>query len=389
MTVADDALAVVQAVRELEPRVRAAAEPAESARRLPPDLIAALAATGVFRLCVPRALGGAESDPRRLVEAIETVASADGSAGWCVMIGTTSGVISAYLPVDEAAAIYADPRLVTGGVFAPSGKAVAVDRGFQVSGHWAFASGCEHCQWLMGGCVVFDGDTPRLLPGGAPDTRLMMFPASAARVLDTWNVSGLRATGSHDIAVSELHVPAARAVSLITDRPRYPGPLFAFPVFGLLALGIAAVALGIARRAIAELIALAGAKTPQGSRRRLNERAMIQVGVAQADATVRAARALLFAALEESWQGATTAGRISMDQRGRLRQAATHATWSAAQAVDLMYNAGGGTSIYATSPLQRCLRDVHVVTQHMMVAPATWELIGRLLLGLESDTTML
>ena len=222
----------------------------------------------------------------------------------------------------------------------------------------------------MGGCVVLDDGSPRLLPNGQPDSRMMLFPAAAVEILDTWTVSGLRGTGSHDIAVSDLLVPAGRSVSLITDRPRQPGPLYIFPVFGLLALGIAGVALGIARRAIDELIDLAGAKTPTGSRKRLGERAMVQMHVAEAEALLRSARAFLFDAIGDAWQAARGTGAISIAQRATLRLAATHATTSAAKVVDLMYNAGGGTSIYATSPLQRLFRDIHVVTQHMMVAPA-------------------
>jgi alkylation response protein AidB-like acyl-CoA dehydrogenase len=378
----------IAAARELAPRIRAAADVLEAGRRLPGDLVAAMAGAGIFRMCVPRSLGGGELEVVDMLETIEELARADGSAGWCAMIGATSGLVSAYLPGPFAREIYADPALVTGGVFAPSGKAIAVAGGYEVSGRWAFASGGEHCAWLMGGCVVSDDGAPRLLASGAPDTRMMLFPAAEVEVIDTWTVSGLRGTGSHDIRVAHVFVPAGRSVSLITDPPREPGPLYRFPVFGLLALGIAAVALGVARRAIDELAALAGGKTPSGSRRRLAERAVVQVQVSEAEAAVGAARAFLHAEVARAW-AAACAGTIALDQRARLRLAATYATASAARAVDAMYNAGGGTAIYATSPLQRCFRDVHVVTQHMMVAPATYELVGRILLGLETDTALL
>ena len=306
------------------------------------------------------------------------------------MIGATSGLLSAYLPDATAREIYAQaPHVITGGVFAPYGKATVVAGGYRVTGRWPFASGCEHCTWLMGGSVVLDHGTPRLLPNGQADSRLMLFPATDAEIIDTWTVSGLRGTGSHDVAVSELFVPDGRSASLITDRSCQPGPLYTFPVFGLLALGIAGVALGIARSAIDELVQLAGAKTPTGSRKRLGERAVIQMHVAEAEALLRSARAFLFDAIGDAWHAAQSAGAISVTQRAVLRLAATHATTSAGKVVDLMYNAGGGTSVYATSPLQRQFRDIHVVTQHMMVAPATYELTGRLFLGIDTDTTML
>ena len=383
------ATAVVDAARGFIDGIRARADQIERDRRLPPELIEAIAEAGLFRMCVPRALGGGEVDVVTMLRAIEAFAEADGSAGWCLMIGATSGLLSAYLPEPAAREIYAAPHTVTGGVFAPLGTAVSVLGGYRVTGRWAFASGCEHCAWLMGGAVVLDDGTPRLLPSGAPDSRFMLFPAKDVEIIDTWTVSGLRGTGSHDMAVHDVFVPEARSVSLLSDRPRHHSPLYALPVFGVLALGIAAVALGIARNAIAALSQVAVNKTPSGSRRRLAERATVQAQVAQAEASLRSARAWLFDTVAETWVAACTDGAMTIAQRGLLRLAATHATTTCAAVVDLMYNAGGGTSVYASSPLQRCFRDVHVVTQHMMVSPATLELTGRLFLGLDTDASML
>ena len=218
---------------------------------------------------------------------------------------------------------------------------------------------------------------------------MMLFPAADVRIVDTWTVSGLRGTGSHDMTVEDVLVPAERSVSLMDDRPREQGALYAFPAFGLLAFGIAAVALGIARAAIEELVRLAGGKRSQGSRRTLAERGVVQAEVAQAEALVRAGRAFLDDAIDRAWERAAADGAIGVEERVGLRLAATHATTSAARAVDLAYNAAGGTSVYAASPLQRCFRDVHVATQHAMVASATWELAGRILLGLDTDTSQL
>jgi alkylation response protein AidB-like acyl-CoA dehydrogenase len=372
----------IAALEALVPRIRAAADEIEAGRRVPLPLVHALADTGVFRLCVPRALGGGEAHPNQLVDAIETIAAADGSAGWVAMIGATTGVVAGYLADAVAREIYGgDPRVVTGGVFAPRGTAVPEGDGYRVSGRWPFASGSEHCAWLMGGCLVRDGGPPR--------ARMMLFPASAARILDTWNVAGLRGSGSHDMTVEGLLVPAERSVSIIDDRPRATGPLYAFPVFGLLAIGIAAVALGIARAAVDELVRLACEKTPQGSRRTLAERGVLQADVARAEALVRAGRAFLREAVDGAWAAAEVGGTIGLAERARLRLAATHATANAAHATDLVYTAGGGTSVYATSPLQRCFRDVHVATQHIMVAGPTWELAGRVLLGLDTDVSQL
>jgi indole-3-acetate monooxygenase len=387
---ADTSESLVEAARRLGPAVGGLADTTERERRLPAELVRAFAEAGFFRMCVPRALGGGEVDPATLVRVLEALATADASAAWCAMIGATSGVVAAYLPEATARAIYAtNPGVVTGGVFAPQGRARPERDGYRVSGRWAFASGCQHSSWLMGGCIVLDGGTPRTLPGGTPDVRLMLFPAAEVEVIDTWSVAGLRGTGSHDIAVSDLFVPAERSTSLASDPPHAPGTLYAFPVFGLLALGIAAVALGIGRAAVDELARLAAEKTATLQRRRLAERGLVQAQVAEAEATLRAGRALLLETVAETWTMATAAGTIAPRQRALVRLAATHATTSAARATDLMYHAGGGTALYATSPLQRCFRDVHAVTQHMMVGYATYELAGRLLLGVDTDTAML
>ena len=380
--------AVLERARALVPEIRARADEIESARRLPLDLVDKLRSTGIFRLGIPRTLDGLEADPSILVRAIEEVSAADGATGWCAMIGATSALVSGYLAEPVAREIYGPMPVISGGVFAPKGRAVIDGDDFVVTGRWPFASGCEHCDWLMGGCVVFEGGKPKLGAGGVPQTTMVLFPAAAATIHDTWNVSGLRGTGSHDIEVRDVRVPRARALALATDRPSVEGALYRFPVFGLLALGIAAVALGLARRAITELEAIAVDKTPTASRRRVAERAAVQADVARAHAETDAARAYVFEAIAGAAREAA-GGEIPIMLRGRLRLAASHATASAAIAVDRMYQAGGGTSIYAGCALQRCFRDVHVATQHLMVAPPTFELVGRVLLGLDAETSML
>lgn len=373
---------LIARARALAPRVAALAAQAEAGRRLPPVLVSAFADAGFFGMLVPRALGGPEAHPTELLDTIEILAAADGSAGWCAMIAATTSVLAAYLPDDEARAVYGRPGTATGGAYAPQGTAVAAPGGWRVSGRWPFASGCQHCAWLVGGCPVPG-------PDGKPEVRLMTFPAEDVEIVDTWHVAGLRATGSHDIVVRDLLVPAARSVSLTSDRPRRGGALYAFPVFGLLALGGAAVATGIARRAVDELVALAATKTATLQRRRLAERPTVQARVAEAEALIAGGRAALRDAVARAWEAAERGGTIPLAARARLRLAATHATATAARAVDLMYTAGGGTSLYETSALQRCLRDAHAVTQHVMVAEPTYELVGRVLLGVDTDTSML
>ena len=376
--------------RGLSARIAADAPAIEEQRRVPPALVAELARAGLFRMLVPRAVGGLEVDPATMLDVLEEVACADGSAGWATMIGATTGVIGAYLPDAAAREIFAtDPDIVTGGVFHPRGRAVLTDGGYRVSGRWPLASGCQHCSWLLGGCVIFADGKPRLRADDTPEVRMTIFPADQVRIIDTWNVSGMRGTGSHDIAVEDVFVPFERSVWFSTDVPQRGGPLYAFPVFGLLALGIAAVALGIARGALDDLTAIAGTKVATGSRRPLAERSAIQATVARATAQLGASRTFVHQTVHEVWQDAQGGAPVALEQRARLRLAATHAVREAVQVVDAMYEAGGATAIYADNPLQRRFRDVHVATQHILVAQPTWELAGRILLGLPAETEML
>ena len=381
---------LVEIARSLYPLLASASSRIEQERRLPDDIVTALRNSRLFRLCVPKIYAGLEAPPVDMVEAIAEVARADGSAGWCVAIGATSGLLAGYLADADAREIYGtDPTSVSGGVFAPRGQAVAEGEAYRMRGRWPFASGVGHCSWLMGGCVVVEGGKPALLPNGLPDSRLLLFPAAEATVHDTWSVSGLCGTGSHDMEVTDILVPRSRAISLMTDKPRATSPLYKFPVFGCLAICIAAVTLGLARRAIDELVELAGGKIPTGSRKRLADRGVVQVQVAEAEASERSARAFLLDTVATTYEEAARDGRIDVKQRALMRLAACHTVTAAKRAVDAMYDAGGGTSIYRTSPLQRCFRDVHTASAHLMVSSSTLELVGRVLVGVDADTSQL
>jgi alkylation response protein AidB-like acyl-CoA dehydrogenase len=348
----------------------------EEGRRLAAPVVDALRDAGLFRLCVPSALGGLEAHPSELVDCIEAVAHGDGAAGWCLMIGATSGAAAAHLPADGAAEVYRDPAVVTGGVFAPSGTVVAADGGVRVSGRWSWASGCQHCDWLMVGCLTDAGH------------RLALLPTAEVEVVDTWWAMGLRGTGSHDIAVDDRFVPAHRLADL-TGAPTAGGPLYAFPVLGLLAVGVSAVGLGIARRALDELTTLAAGKVPTMASRRLAERSAVQGDVARAEALLRGGKAFLHDAIDRAWAAAAGTGEIGSADRAGLRLAATSASRWSAEAVDLVHAAAGGTAVQErASVLGRCFRDAHTVTQQLMVGPPTYDAVGRVLLGLDDGSAL-
>ena len=375
------------------PEIAMRAAEIEACRFLPQDIATRFAEAGLYRLCIPAEYGGLESHPGEFVKVVERLAQADGSAAWCVFIGATSGLVAAFLEPSEATRVFGDPRTITAGVFAPRGKAVRSNEGgiegYRVTGRWQWGSGSRNAQWIAGGCMIIGDDgKPEMLAEGIPQNRMMIFEADQVHLHDTWDVSGLCGTGSTDFEVKALFVPASRAVSLISDKP-LPRPLYCFPTFGLLGIGIAAVSLGLARGAIDGLIDLAGGKTPQGSSKPLALRAKAHLDVSEAEALTRSGRAYLMEAIDAAWEAATRNGEITVAHRRDLRLATTHAVRSATKAVDLMYTLAGGSSVYRDSALQRQFRDVHVATQHMMVSDATYELTGRLLLGVPTNTAML
>ena len=353
----------------------------EQLRRLPPDLVSALAATGVFKLWVPAAYGGAQAHLRDGLDAIEQVAYHDGSTGWCVMIAATTGLCAGFLPAEHAAAIFGPPDAITGGFAMPAGTAKQVDGGLRVDGRWSWGSGTDHCTAICGGVHLVDSDPPRF--------PIVFFDVADVELLDTWHVAGLKGTASGDYAVDGAFVPEGRWVEWAGQPgPRVDHPLYRVSFLGALAIGVASVVVGLGRRAIDELVQMAG-KVPTGSSRSLAERPVVQAQVAAADAAVRSSRAFLRAAADECWDAAVAGQPVTAELKRTLRLAATDAVARCAEAVDLCYHAAGGSAIFESHPLQRVFRDTHVATQHGMVAARTLETLGRMQFGLPTDTRQL
>jgi indole-3-acetate monooxygenase len=373
---------VVEAARALAPLILAHADSIEAERRLPEPVVQGLTEAGVFRLYVPRALGGAEADPVTVCRVVEELAEADGATGWCAMVGATFSLFGGLLPDQAAREIYGDPSVAVAGSFRPGGTARIVEGGYLVSGRWSFGSGITHSDWVFGACRVFDGDAPRLTASGAPELRLLFFPQSEAEIIDTWDVGGLRGTGSHDHAIADLFVPVHRTCRF-SEEPVQPGPLYSLPPIMLCIAPMAAVAIGIARHALDALKELAGAKTPARSQNRLREHPLAQFQVGQAEGLLRAGRAFLYESLAAAWDAAQRGQRLTWEQRGLVWLATTQAVDLAVQVVDLVFRAGGGSSVYASLPIERCLRDLHTLAQHHSVAVHNYEVAGQLFMGFE------
>jgi len=366
---------LVEAAEGLQELVEAHADKGEQGRRLPKRLVQALRDAQLFRMCVPAAYGGPEADPITMVSAIEKIAIADGAAGWCTMIASTTSSMSLFLEPEIARSIYGDPKIITGGVYAPNGRAVRDGDGWRVTGRWQWGSGSQHCNYLTGGSVTDDGEF-----------HLMFLDIADVTIHDTWYSTGLKGTGSNDFSVDGAYVPVGRSVQPLLGKRQVDCNLAAFPNFSLLASGVAAVSLGVARHAIDEFTELAQGKRPLFSSRTLSQSGSAQAELAKAEATLRSARAFLHDELAQAWASSTTGDRIDVATRARIRLACVHAAQSAAHATDVVYTLAGGTSVFETSPLQRCLRDAHVATQHLMVSPRLYETLGRMFFGIDIDT---
>ncbi len=378
-----EAKILLGSIRDLAPSISARSAEIDASRRLPLDLLAQLTAAGCFRMFVPKSHGGLDIDVPASMEIIEAIATADGSAGWVVMIGSETPMLLALLSRMHFDSLYTkSPDVIIAGAFAPRGQAELIDSGYRVSGRWSFASGCQHSQFLFGNCVVTENGTPRpgLIPG-SPEVRAMMFAPSKAQIIDTWSVNGLRGTGSHDIAVENIVVPADDTFDIFLGRPCIETPSMAEPLL-YAALHIGAVAIGIAQRAITEIVALANTnKRRLYASASLAESPLFQYRVGHSDASLRAARNLLRNQGEAVWNSALAGNPVSIDGRAPVMAAITWAVQTCAAVVDTCYKAGGGTSPYDTSPLQRCMRDIQTLTQHAAVAESWLTTAGATLLG--------
>lgn len=379
--------ALLATARDLRPRVVAQRDAIETSRRLPDELARELARAGFFRIFLPAAYGGLDLTPIEGVAVFEELAKADASVAWCVWNGNTHWT-AAQLAPETAHAIHGDPGVITANSTRPAGQAHIVDGGFRVSGRWSLVSGCELASWMVLWSVVHADGKPRTAPSGGAELRFMLLPARQCEIIDTWTVGGLRGTGSHDVAVRDVFVPIAFASGFF-DPYVLPETRYRIPAFCRVIPGLGAMALGIAATAIATLKEIAGAKTPARTTQMLRDTPDAQARVSQAEALVRAARLFLFDSLAQLWTTLLATGEVTMEARALTRLAASHAVSSAVQAVDLMYVAGGASSVYASCPLERAFRDVHVMTQHIGVHPRVMHSTGRVLLGLEPDTPLL
>jgi alkylation response protein AidB-like acyl-CoA dehydrogenase len=379
---ASDAL---ERARELAPAIAHAAAESEAERRLAPALVRALHQARLYRLLLPRALGGDALDLVAFSHVIEALARADGSTGWCVCQGNGCAQSAGFLATAAAREVFGAPDAVL--AWGPGSATVAeVPGGYRLSGRWTFASGIRQATWL--GCYVpvIDEATgrPRLAADRTPLLRTFVFPAAAASIIDVWHVLGLRATGSEAYETADIFVPAER--SFLRDTPLDRSyPLYRYTINGIYMAGFPGVALGIARAMLDDFVALARDKRPRLGPGRLAEDGVVQSELALAEAKLRSARAFLDESLALSWRGAEANGRVSLEHRIANRLASTYAIHQAREVADRLYHASGAGAIYESNALERRMRDIIAVSQHLQARQSHYQTVGQFLLGLEPD----
>ena len=381
-TTAAARLDAVARARALGPLIDASADTLEKTRRIPEPLLGELHSSRLLRLLLPRSCGGEQDTPMAYFRAIEDIARHDASVGWNMFVANSTVLIAPFLEPDIARTIFSNPRTLLAWGPPNTCRARAVSGGYRVTGRWDFASGCRQASWMGIHCNVEEADgNLRLNRFGRPTVRTLLFPIGQANLLDTWHTIGLRGTASDSYTVEDLFV--TEAYSSTREDPearRVTGPLYAFTMQGLYAVGMAGVATGTARAMHEAFIALAAKKTPRGQGL-LAASAAIQSEVARNQAKLDAAGVYLEATLADIYSKADDHAVIGVADRGRVRLACANAVHAAIDVADSVYKSAGVDAIFPGSPFERRFRDIHTMSQQIQARSAHYEAVGQILLG--------
>jgi alkylation response protein AidB-like acyl-CoA dehydrogenase len=369
---------LLKAVEAIRPILEATVEEAEALATLPSATVKALQESGLLLLKLPALFGGFEADPVTQLEVIEAVSYWHAAAGWCLMIGATSIALpTVFLPDEAVAQILGDDgRIpVAASTVMPGGQAIPATSGYQLSGQWYFASGIRHAVWVVVGALCE-------AEGERPSRRLLVtLPVSAVTIEDNWQVAGLQGTGSCAISVSNVFVPDEFAWDIVYDKPRRGGPLYNLTLLGFVTNEHAAFALGVTRRALAEIQQIAKSNRSK-YRKPLIDNDAFQRDLGRADLQLQAARALAVEVHERAWQTVCNGEEMSGALLAEMRGSAVYATEIAREICAMAFQYGGGAALYLNHPLQRCLRDIYAASQHLLMSSRAYENHGQFLLKL-------
>lgn len=374
---------LVERAQALAPRIAAAHHDIDRDREIPARVLSAMHDARLFAMLLPRSIGGEEVHPETLFHVMETIARADASTAWCLGQNCGVSMAAAYLDRSVASEIFTSGR-TTAAHGAGSARAIVVDGGYRVTGHWRFASGSRHSSWLGGHATVCDADgKPYLGSDGSPlEPRTMFFPTSKAKIIDTWQVMGLRGTGSDDYAVEDLFVPSAYSYTReAAAERRESGPLYRISIYNMFGIMFSAVGIGVAQAMLDDLLSIAKTKTPHLQKNPLAQSTHIQIEVGKAHARLGAARAYVLDHFRRQHDRAA-AGQAVTDQDRIVGLTVTcFAINLAREAGDFAYSAAGATAIFDRNPFERRFRDLHTVTQQLQAHVAHYEALGQSLLG--------
>lgn len=380
-----DAQPVVRAAAAIRPKLRAYKDQVEIEQRLPPELVAEFRAAGFYSLVMPHSLGGLQADPLTFHRVVELLAEGLGCAGWNIANNGIGQLITLGYPDEGVREIYANgaDTILAGTAIPGGGTAEPVEGGYRVTGRWSFGSGCQEAAWMTGSFAI-PARGPGLFRGTFAKHEVTVIPGS-------WDVTGMRGTGSFDWTVENLFVPERRVMvhagaPLDNQWSRWPGIGYALPSFAWVGPHHCSVLTGLARAGIDALIELAGGKVPRGraSSALLCDSAQVQDAVGRADSKLNAGRIYRSAMIREMWDTVASGGETTLEQRARGRLAATFAADCAREAMDMMYRLGGSTSFKRESRLAECWRDLQVVGQTANIMPEWYPLGGRVLMGMDA-----
>ena len=391
-----DAQPVVRAAAALQPMLRDCHDEIEREQRLPRALVEKMCAAGFYRMVIPRALGGLGVDPLTYLRVVELLAEGAGSVGWNIANNSIGQLVTLGLPEEGVEEIYGHrgDTIIAGTAVQGGGQGVPVEGGYRISGRWQFGSGCQESSWMLGSFQIIENGEPRRGPEGKPLFWRGIFSRAEAEVVPgSWDVAGLRGTGSFDWTVKDVFLPERRVmvhagVPLDNQWSRWPGVTYQLPAVCWVGPHHSAVISGIARAGIEALIELAGGKTPRGRTGLLCDNPQVQDAVGRADAILNAGRAYRTAMITELWNTVAAGKETTLEQRARCRLASTYAGDSARQAMDLVYRHGGSTSFQRPSRLAECWRDLHVVGQTVTIAPEWYPIGGRVYLGIDPGSRL-
>jgi len=367
VTLTTDTSSLLDRARALTPLIEAEAERSEVLGTMAPAIIDAVADSGLFGILVPAELGGLEADLVTSLAVFEELAYADGSTGWSTMANATTSCFAAIYTGDEAVAtMFGAGPSVHAGMLGPMGEATPVDGGFLVSGRYQFGSGSGHADWIGAGVMETVDGEPAVSPLGLPAMRVAFLPRERAEFLGNWDVMGLAGTGSYDYVVDQVEVPEPFTFLLLEATARRGGPVFNVGLFALTAVGHAGFALGVGKRALEEVLAIAKAKQRLGAGP-IAEQQLFLHDFAMHDAALRSARSYTFDSFAEAQAVVLAGDAPTLVQQQRMRQSTTYATRIAADAARFAYTWAGSSGLRNPSVVQRCFRDISAGTQHLYV----------------------